>query len=94
MTPIPMTVKVCLLGLVEEVVPSRAHRTLLTILLFYGRKAILLRWCRPGAPDLRLWKGLVNVMMPYYKAMYLSRDCGKKFDRVWQSWYNSELTVG
>lgn len=42
--PIPMSVRVCLLGLVEEVVPPKAHRTLLNILLFYARKAILLHW--------------------------------------------------
>lgn len=82
MTPIPMTVKVCLLGLVEEVVPSCAHRTLLSILLFYGRKAILLQWRRPGAPALCFWKRFVNAMMPYYKATYLSRGCGKKFDSL------------
>ena len=94
LTPVPMTITVCLLGLVEGVVPSRAHRTLLNILLFYGRKAILLKWRKPEAPELRFWKGLVNSMMPYYKATYLSRGCGKKFDKVWQAWYNSDLTVG
>lgn len=35
MVPIPLSIKVCLLGLVEEVVPIRAHRTLLKILLFH-----------------------------------------------------------
>lgn len=43
-TPVPLTPRVCLIGLVEEVVPSCAHRTLLNIGLFYGRKAILLNW--------------------------------------------------
>lgn len=76
--PIPMSVRVCLLGLVDEVVPSKAHRTLLDILLFYARKAILLHWKKAVAPTLSFWKGLVNSMMPFYKATYVSRGCGKK----------------
>lgn len=87
--PIPMTVRVCLLGLVDEVVPSRALRTLLNILLTYGRKAILLNWKKPRAPSLASWKGLVNSMMSHYKATYIARGCGKKFDKVWQAWYKS-----
>lgn len=42
--PVPMTPRICLIGLVEEVVPFLALRTLLNIGLFYGRKAILLKW--------------------------------------------------
>lgn len=57
LVPIHLTIKVCLLGLVEEVVPSWAHRTLLNILLFYGRKAILLQWKKPGAPDIQYNSG-------------------------------------
>lgn len=52
MVPVPLTIRMCLLGLVEEVILSRAHRTLLNTLLFYGRKAILQRWKKPGAPDI------------------------------------------
>lgn len=90
---IPLTIRVCLLGLVEEVVPSQAHRTLLHILLVYCMKAILLRLRKPGAPSLPFWKGLVNSMMHYYKETYLSIGCGKKADKVWQARYNSDITV-
>ena len=78
----------------EEVVPSRAHRTLLSILLFYGKKAILLKWRSSGAPEVAFWKGLVNAMLPYYKATYLSRGCVGKFEKVWRAWYESDQTVG
>lgn len=89
-----MTVRVCLLGLVDEVVPSRALRTLLNILLFYGRKAMLLNWKKLGAPDVAFWKGLVNSMMPHYRATYEARGCKKKLDTVWQAWYKSSDTAG
>lgn len=92
--PIPMNIKVCLLGLVDDIVPTRAMRTLLNILMFYGRKAILLAWKKPEAPTISVWKGLVNSMLPFYKATYESRGCVKKFDRVWQAWYKSNTTVG
>lgn len=67
-----MSVQVCLLGLVEDVVPSKAHTTLLNILLFYARKAIFLKWKKPGAPTTSFWKGLVNIMVPFYRATYIS----------------------
>lgn len=91
--PIPMTVRVCLLGLVDDVVPSHALQTMLNILLFYGRKAILLNWKKPGAPGLAFWKELVNSMLPYYKTAYKARGCMKKFDKVWQTWYNASTMV-
>lgn len=50
--PMTTTIRVCLLGLFEDVVPSRALRTLLNILFFYGMKAILLKWKKQEASDL------------------------------------------
>lgn len=44
--PIPLTVSVCLLGLVE-VGSTRMYRTLSTILLFYAYKAVILQWRNP-----------------------------------------------
>lgn len=92
-TPVPMTPRVCLIGLVEEVVPSRAHRTLLNIVLFYGRKAILLNWKKTVAPTLSYWKKL-NSVIHLYKATVRSRGCEKKFNKVWQAWLDSTATVG
>lgn len=89
--PIPMLVRVCLLGLVEDVVPSRALRTLLSILLFYTRKAIFLHWKKPKAPTLPFWKGLVNSMLPSYRATYVSRGCMKKIYKVWEVIYPHPL---
>lgn len=89
-----MTIRVCLLGLVDEVVPARAMRTMLNVLLFYSRKAILPAWKKPEAPNISSWKGIVNSMLPYYKATYEARGCMKKFDKVWHMWFNSSTTVG
>lgn len=92
--PVPLLPRVCLIGLVEEVVPSLAHRTLLNIGLFYARKAILLRWKSSAAPTISFWKGLVNSAIPLYKATYRARGCPKKFTKVWQAWLDSSETVG
>lgn len=48
-------------------------RTLLNILLFNGRKAILLNWKKLGVPDVAYWKGLVNSKIPHYRATYEAR---------------------
>lgn len=92
--PVPFIPRVCLIGLVEEVMPSLAHRTLLNIGLFYGKKAILLKWKNTAAPTLSFWKGLVNSVIPLYKATYRLRGCPKKFSKVWQPWLDSTVTVG
>ena len=92
--PVPLTARVCLLGLIEEVVPSLAHRTLLNIGLFYGWKAILLSWKKTAATTVSYWKGLINSVLHLYKATYKSRGCGKKFYKVWQAWLDNSETVG
>lgn len=67
----PMTVANCLLGLVESLVPTRAQRTLFSLLLFYARKALILYWKKPMTTLLSYWKGLLNKVIPFYKATYL-----------------------
>lgn len=42
--PIALSPKFCLLGLVEELAPMVAWKALLSLLLFYARKAIMLSW--------------------------------------------------
>lgn len=46
---LPLRVYVCMLGLVDPLAHHRASRTLLELLLFYARKAIVLKWKCPAA---------------------------------------------
>lgn len=41
---------ICILGLIEQFIPTTAGRTLVGLLLFYARKAIALRWKKPPPP--------------------------------------------
>lgn len=83
--PVPSSVSVCLLGLVYSLAFVKAMRTLLVILIFYARKAIVLKWKSDRAPSLPVWKHLVNSAVPIYKATYLSQGCPKKFETVYES---------
>ena len=91
--PVPSSVEVCLLGLVDGLAPARAVRTLVSLLLFYARKALLLHWKSPLAPTILFWKGLVNKVTPLYKATYLSRGCPRKFNKVWKTWIDSPAST-
>lgn len=91
--PIQLTIEVCLLRLVDNLAPKRVTRTLLTILIYYARKMIVLSWKKPNPPSVSAWKGVVNRAAPLYKATYISRGMPQKFDKVWGSWMNSETTV-
>lgn len=59
-------------------VPTRAQGTLLSLLLFYARRVLILYWKKPMTPSLSYWKGLMNKVIPFYKATYLSKGCPKK----------------
>lgn len=91
--PIPLTISVCLLGLVEQLTLATATRTLIGTLLFYARKAIVLKWKSANPPTLSSWETLINKIIPLYKATYLSRGCPQKFEKVWHLWTDSESTT-
>lgn len=61
---VPLVVDVCIRGLVHLLIMSRAMRTLIGWLLFYARKAILLKWKSLMAPTLDFWKSLINSAIP------------------------------
>lgn len=48
---VTLSILVCLLGLVEGLAIMVAHRTLLRVLLFYARKAIVLHWRKTHTPN-------------------------------------------
>lgn len=89
---IPLSVLVCLLGLVGSLDHCQATRALIGLLLFYVRKALLLKWKQPELPSLNMWKSLVNSAVPLYKATYLARCCPVKFNKIWHIWLESDTT--
>lgn len=66
---------VFILGLVHLLAKARTMRTLTGLLLFYARKAILLKCKFLTKPILDFWKTLVNSATPLYKCIYESRGC-------------------
>lgn len=83
---LPQVMDVCLLGLIETLVPTIAKHTMIVLLLFYARKNIAMQWKKPTSPSLVQWKRLVNDNLPLYKDTYANRGCPLKFDKVWRTW--------
>lgn len=83
--PIPLTISVCLLGLVEELAPLRAQRTFLFISLFHPQKPMLLHWKKPEAPSLTFWKGFASYL--------LEQGLSEKV-KVWHDWLSAMTTLG
>lgn len=48
------TMNLCLLGLVEKLVPMVAEKIVLSLLLFYAFKAITMAWEKAAPPSLTL----------------------------------------
>lgn len=66
LTTILLTISVCLLGLVEQLALAKAACTLIRI-LFYARKAMVLKWKSPNPPTLSSWRQLVDKARQYRK---------------------------
>lgn len=91
LTNIPQTMEICLLGLIENLVPTIAKRTMIG-LLFYARKNTALQWKKPNPPSSAQWKRLVNDSLLLYKDTYANRGCPLKFDKVWRNWMETLLS--
>lgn len=85
-TNLPLQMEICILGLIENIVPTITKRTLTGLLLFYARKNIAIQWKKPNPPSITQWKHLVNDSLPLYKDTYANRGCPLKFDKVWRKW--------
>lgn len=77
---------ILLLGVCDNVIPSVHKRLFVFYASFYARKAILLRWKQPDPPTVTQWRGIVDSVLPLYKATYINRKCPKKFSRIWGAW--------
>lgn len=62
---VPMSPRTYLLGLVKELAPKLATRILLSLLLFYARKAITLHWKESSPPSVKLWIKLLTQFYHY-----------------------------
>lgn len=87
------SVSLSLLGLVEELVPTVAGRTMHSLLLYYARKAITMSWKKVTPPSFAFLKHPVNVNLPLYKDTYVNWGCPKKYDKVWSKWLADATTA-
>lgn len=86
-------IEICLLGLVDNILHTRADKTLAGLLLFYARKAITLQWKKQTPPTTSFWKQLINKNHPLYKDTYANRGCLAKYDKVWAKWLSDPKTA-
>lgn len=91
--PLPVSMSVCLLGLVETILPTMSERVFANITFFYARKAIVLHWKKPWSPTLSYWKQLVNNNLPLYRDTYMNRGRPSKYDKVWARWLEKPYTA-
>lgn len=75
-----------LLGIQEVDQRPRYTKLLLSYLLYYAKRVILLKWNSPFPPSMTLWETSINKALPRYKMTYLNRKCPIKFDGIWLPW--------
>lgn len=79
------SMSICLLGLVEELVPMVAEWPMIG-LFFYARKAITLSCQKDSPHPLPFGKIWSMSNSPLNKDTYANRGCPEKYDKVWSKW--------
>lgn len=82
----PVSMSVCLLGFVKDILSTEAERTFANITLSYARKAIALYWKKPYPPTLVYRKQLVNNSLPLHRDTYVNRGCPRQYEKIWAKW--------
>ena len=91
--PLPVSMSVCLLGLVEDITPIETERIFINTTLFYARKSIALYWKKTHPPTPLYWKQLINNNLQLYRDTYRNRDRPSKYDNVWAKWLDKPYTA-
>lgn len=81
-----MTPELALLGIHDDDQRPRYTKLLVSLLLFYAKKEIVLKWNSLRSPTIGAWENSVNAVLPMYKLTYINRGCPQKFMRVWRPW--------
>lgn len=72
--------EICILGMIENLIPTAAERTLVG--LFLCQESCCTALEEAGPPFHPLLEKF-NNSLPLYKYTYANRGCPKKYDRVW-----------
>lgn len=82
-----------LLGLTEDILPTKFERILYRLLMFYARKSILLNWKPPKQPSVSHWITLINADLTMYKLTFASRGTPDHFNSIRDLWINAQSVV-
>lgn len=88
----PSHLNFVLLSLVDNLLHTRAKKTLVS-LLFDARKAITLHWKKQAPPSIFFWKQLITNNLPLYRDTYAHCGCPAKYDKVWAKWLANPTTA-
>lgn len=78
---LPLTPELALLAIHDDQRP-RYTKLLISLLLFYAKKGIVLKWNSHSSPTVKAWENSVNAVLPLYKLTYINRVCPQKFMSV------------
>uniref|UniRef100_A0A803KF69 Reverse transcriptase domain-containing protein n=1 Tax=Xenopus tropicalis TaxID=8364 RepID=A0A803KF69_XENTR len=81
---------VCLLGVIDDILPTNAARIRFRTLMFYAKKTVIMHWMGNNLPSLNFWRQLVDSALPLIKLTYETRGAMDKFERVWSDWCNPD----
>lgn len=74
------------LGIQEDEQRTRCTKILISYLFYYAKREIILKWNSFLPPCIASWGKSINAALPMFGLTYISRNCPKKFERVWQPW--------
>uniref|UniRef100_A0A803JZ26 Reverse transcriptase zinc-binding domain-containing protein n=1 Tax=Xenopus tropicalis TaxID=8364 RepID=A0A803JZ26_XENTR len=85
--------EVCLLGIIDELIPLQKSRTLLRSLVFYAKKVVIMKWMSPIPPTIQQWIELINGTLPLIRLTYNARGVPEKFEKIWEPWLDANPSI-
>lgn len=89
----PCSTEVCLLSLVDDILPLNKIRSLIRVLLFYAKKLLMIKWMVHYPATVPAWIALINKSLPLIKLTYEGQSCPKRFKSFWTPWLEANPEV-
>lgn len=81
--------KLCILGLIDEIVSPQPRYLGVSRMLFQARKLLAFHWIDPSPPTVTEYIKRMNHILRLEEGVYKKRNALHKFERIWGPWLES-----
>lgn len=83
---LPVSPDLLLLGIHDDTQRSHHLKLLISYLLYYAKKEILLKWTLAESPMMASLEAMLDALLRMFKLTYMNGECPWKYDKVRLPW--------